>query len=274
MTLRIFSILLSIITILSNLKGQNSLSLEFYQPIQSSGMKEYFNEDWVLTPHNNYNRKYFSGSLGISYSHERKNNVIFRGRFGVTIRSLKETDIYRDTDWPDSNDIITNYKYLQNQYNFFLGVGKKIELGKNFYFTIGVEGTYIYYGKGKGTIDQVWDIYDTRFNILKHKITTKNQINTGTAYSIGLGPILKPEYNFHKRLALSIEFQVFFVYNKITTATENKTTQNEWYIDLDTDGSIYGTHEQRKDYYSKSNYNITQFNWTKFSPLLRISYIF
>jgi hypothetical protein len=99
-------------------KKKNTISIEFYQPIQNS-IREFYNDDWVLntypTEKNNYSRSSFSNAFGISY--ERiKDNTVFRVRLGITIRDIKEHQDFETLNTTDnySTDLNQSFKYNQN----------------------------------------------------------------------------------------------------------------------------------------------------------------
>jgi hypothetical protein len=251
-------------------KKKNTISIEFYQPIQNS-IREFYNDDWVLntypTEKNNYSRSSFSNAFGISY--ERiKDNTVFRVRLGITIRDIKEHQDFETLNTTDnySTDLNQSFKYNQNHINIFVGVAKRIHLANNFDFDFGIDLASINYLEGKG--DYSYSVYQETISdnmpLYEQKITVSDRI--GKIYSFGIGPVFKPQYNITKNLVVSAELQVYFM----KTFTNDKSTRLEISDELIQPNNI----TQHVELYGDIKYDVNQWNWTKVSPLIRIGYQF
>ncbi|NNT73171.1 hypothetical protein HKT18_13175 [Flavobacterium sp. IMCC34852] len=251
-------------------KKKNTISIEFYQPIQNS-LREFYNDDWLLstypTERNNYSRNSFSNAFGISYE-RTKNDVVFRARLGITIREIKE---HQDFEYINTNEntkinINQNYHYSQNHINVFVGIAKRIHLANNFDFDFGIDLASVYYLEGSGDYD-----YDSHITNLIDNSTFSHQIITvedriGKIYGFGLGPVFKPQYAITKNLVVAAELQVYFM----KTFTNDKSTRVET-SDYYVPSQDYSEHTKL---YGDINYDVNQWNWTKVSPLIRIGYQF
>jgi len=251
-------------------KKKNTISIEFYQPIQNS-IREFYNDDWVLntypTEKNNYSRSSFSNAFGISY--ERiKDNTVFRVRLGITIRDIKEHQDFETLNTTDnySTDLNQSFKYNQNHINIFVGVAKRIHLANNFDFDFGIDLASINYLEGKG--DYSYSVYQETISdnmpLYEQTITVSDRI--GKIYSFGIGPVFKPQYNITKNLVVSAELQVYFM----KTFTNDKSTRLEISDELIQPNNI----TQHVELYGDIKYDVNQWNWTKVSPLIRIGYQF
>jgi len=251
-------------------KKKNTISIEFYQPIQNS-IREFYNDDWVLntypTEKNNYSRSSFSNAFGISY--ERiKDNTVFRVRLGITIRDIKEHQDFETLNTTDnySTDLNQSFKYNQNHINIFVGVAKRIHLANNFDFDFGIDLASINYLEGKG--DYSYSVYQETISdnmpLYEQTITVSDRI--GKIYSFGIGPVIKPQYNITKNLVVSAELQVYFM----KTFTNDKSTRLEISDELIQPNNI----TQHVELHGDIKYDVNQWNWTKISPLMRIGYQF
>ncbi|MFN3753622.1 hypothetical protein [Flavobacterium sp.] len=257
-------------TIKPKAKKKNTISIEFYQPIQNS-LREFYNDDWLLSPYltekNNYSRNAFSNAFGISY--ERiKHDVVFRTRLGLTIRDIKEHLDFEafNIDENIKTTVNNNYTYTQNHINVFVGIAKRIHLANNFDFDFGIDLASVYYLEGKG--DYNYNLYQesTLDNspLYEQNITVNDRI--GNISSFGLGPVFKPQYNFSENWVVSAEFQVYFM----KTFSNNKSTRLE-ISDVSVPNQNINEHVE---VYGDVKYDVKQWNWTKISPLLRIGYQF
>jgi hypothetical protein len=258
---------------------KNTLYFEFYQPIQTPSMREFYNDEWLLTPSNKYSRHYFSNSIGLCFEREFKNNIILRPRLGITIRKVKETNA-TDLDTNNSGSIgfpptsrlyEEKYTYNQNHINIFLGVAKRFTLINRLKLDIGVDLTTIIYLSGKT------DYYSVRTTYLKN---TENIVGeeeywwtnkVGKAYCIGIGPYIKPTYYFSKNIAVSLEVQMFFT----NTFSKDKSTFDDrykyWVDESINNGLAYSSETKSK---SETKYDFSQWSWSRLSPLIRIGYNF
>jgi len=248
---------------------KNTISLEFYQPFQNN-IREFYNDEWILSyepsEKNNYSRNAFSNAFGISYERILK-NLIIRTRFGFSIREIEES--YSFIDINQEEDFITNltkdYSYRQIHINSLIGVAKRVKLVNSFDFDFGIEFAFVQYKKANGNYKYYLTqntISDNRF-LFAQNIYVNDQF--GSIQSIGLGPILKPQYYFSDRLVVSAEFQVYFM----KTFTNDKTTRIETSYSTFEDGSF-----ENIELSQEINYNVNQWNWTKISPLIRVGYKF
>lgn len=245
---------------------KNTISIEFYQPIQNS-LREFYNDEWILNPSNDYSRNAFSNAFGISY--ERiKNDVVFRARLGITIRDVKEHTYYSDMnlDFGIKSTINQDYTYSQNHINAFVGIAKRIHIANRFDIDFGIDLAAIKYLEGNGHLNYKLiqkNISDNSFSY-SQMITVDDKI--GTIQSVGLGPIFKPQYKIFENMVVSMELQIFFM----NTFSNDKSTRKEISDIAFPEGNFYENTELNNEI----NYDVNQWSWTKVSPLIRIGYEF
>lgn len=258
---------------------KNTLYFEFYQPIQTPSMREFYNDEWLLTPSNKYKRHYFSNSFGICFEHEFKNNIIVRPRLGLTIRKVKESNIANlDTNNsgsigfpPTARLFEEKYNYNQNHINIFLGIAKRVNLFNRLKLDIGADFATILYLNGKTDYYSVWTTYakNTENVLGEEEYWWANKV--GKAYCIGVGPYIKPTYYFRNNIAISFEIQMYFT----NTFSKDKSTFDDHYkqwLDESMNGGIPYSREYKTK--NETEYNYSQWSWTRFSPLVRIGYSF
>lgn len=253
----------------SKVEKKNTISFEFYQPIQNN-IREFYNDDWLLSysngVKNNFSRKAFTNAFGICY--ERINNeVVFRTRFGLSIRDIKEHQSSEQiiTEQNIKNFYNQDYRFTQNHLNLFFGIAKRASILNNFYVDFGIDIASVFYLKGRGN----YEFYTYNKNTLDDSIVEQQLINVkdkiGNIYSFGIGPVFKPQYEILNNLIVSAEIQVFFM----------KTFTNETSRRVEiSDREYLGVNIEHIEIIQDIKYDINQWNWTKVSPLIRIGYQF
>lgn len=250
----------------------NAIYLEFYQPIQTSSLREFYNDDWLLTPSNIYSRHYFSNAIGICYERVLKNNIIICPRVGITIRTVQETN-FTDKFNNGSEDVTVEEKfsYKQNHINMFFGIAKRLSIVNKFSIDLGAEIASVIYLNGNSSYYSIFNYYapNTSDLIVGDERWWTNKV--GKAYCFGIGPYIKPEYSFSGNISVSLELQMYFMYSmskdKSTITDRHKT----WL-----DPSVNGNIPYLVDYSSSSatQYDFRQWAWSRLSPLIRLGYKF
>lgn len=255
-----------------NENKKNTIYLEFYQPIQTPSLREFYNDDWMLTPSNQYKRHYFSNSFGISYERVLKNDIILRPRFGMTIRTLKEEN-HTDKFFNGAEDVtyIEKYDYKQKHINAFLGIAKKMQIVKHFNIDLGVDLAYIQYLNGNTNFYSAYTYYWTDTPDIKGGDEYWWTNKVGKAYCFGIGPIFKPEYVFTNNLSVSLEAQMYFMCSTSKDKSTITSRQRTWF-----DPAANGGLDYLRDVSgnSETKYDFMQWSWSRLSPLIRIGYKF
>lgn len=249
---------------------KNAISIELYQPVDILVKPFYdfeslFGNDYTL---NNYNaRNSFSSAIGISY--ERiQNDVVFRQRLGVSIiNSKNHTNNLEYNNAEDYKSIINrNDHYTQNHVNLFIGIAKRAHLNQRFSIDCGLDLAGIFYLKGRGDYD--YDVQRIKISdntpIINYVLSANDRV--GQTVSLGIGPIIKPQYTICKNIVVSMELQVYFV-RTLSNGTTSRVETSDTYYFADNSNEHF---EVKGDI----NYHINQWNWTKISPLMRIGYEF
>jgi hypothetical protein len=264
--LPIFTFLIISVELLGQTEKVNSIYLEYYQPIQTPAMREFYNDEWILTPGIEYKRHYFSNAFGLCYEIAMKNNIILRPRIGMTIRSLDETNLTKIWNGQDTAQFDEVYKYRQNQINCFVGVGKRLPIFKNFNIDCGLDIAFIYYGHGNTNYYSKWSTIDTNGILQLDTEETWWTNKVGTAYAIGVGPYIKPEYQLAKNFIISLEVQFYYLWSfskdKSVIETRHRFNYNQVGYYEETNSKAY------------TNYDFSQWSWSRLSPLIRIGYRF
>jgi hypothetical protein len=249
---------------------KNTFSIELYQPVDNLVKPFYdfeslFGIDTNVDSNNSANS--FSSAIGISY--ERiQNDVVFRPRLGISfINSKNHSNHVSINSAEDYKSILNqNDHYSQNHINLFIGIAKRIHLNDRFSIDCGFDLASIYYLKGRGDYD---------YNIQQVKISDNSPIanqtinvndRIGPIVSMGIGPIIKPQYTIYKNIVVSMELQVYFMR---TVSNGTASRQQISYSNV-----FAENYSEYIDVYGEINYHINQWNWTKISPLLRIGYQF
>lgn len=278
-TKSVISILLSIVsasTVFSQNASEkqkskkNAISIELYQPIDNLVKPFYdfeslFGNDYTIKNYNSRNS--FSSAIGISY--ERiQNDVVFRSRLGISIINNKDHNYNITYNYVEDYKSIINQNdhYTQNHINLFIGIAKRIHFNDRFSIDCGFDLASIYFLKGRGDYD--YHIQQVRISdnssISNQTINVNDRI--GPMTSLGIGPIIKPQYTIYKNIVVSMELQVYFM----RTLSDGIASREEI-----SDTNVFAeNYHEHVDLYGEINYHINQWNWTKVSPLIRIGYQF
>lgn len=245
---------------------RNSISIEFYKPIENS-LSEFYNFNYgfgnSINGINNYSKNKLSNSFGISYERICINNIIFRPRIGLSRTKTNENQFSEElVDNPKK--YTKEYIYKQNNLNIFVGIAKRIDLTKKIKLDLGLDLASIYYSKGSGNYKSIQTQKD-----INNGDTYKQEINIisemGKVYSFGIGPYIKPEVSIFTDFTLSFEMQVYF----LRTISSDQSFQLE--ISDQYTNDINFDHNELK---TLINNNFKFWEWTKISPLLRLGYKF
>lgn len=251
---------------------KNSIYLEFYQPIQTPSLREFYNDEWMLIPSNKYLRHYFSNSVGLCYEKVLKNNIVIRPRFGMTFRNLKEENS-TDKFFNSSEDVIYNEKYDYNQkhINLFLGLAKRLQIVNHFNLDLGLDISSVFYLNGNTEYYGGYTYYWTGTSEVKgaDEYWWTNKVGKASCY--GIGPYIKPEYYFSNNLSISVEIQMFFMYS-VSKDESTTTSQHRTWWDPNANGGIPYLLEESSE--GKTEYDFGQWSWSRLSPLIRIGYKF
>lgn len=251
---------------------KNTIYLEFYQPIQTPSLREFYNDEWLLTPSNKYKRHYFSNSFGICYERVFKNNIVLRPRLGMTFRSVKEEN-FTDKFYNGSEDVTFEEKYDYNQkhINLFLGLAKRLTIINKLNLDLGIDLSSVFYLNGNTTYYGAYTYYWTNTPDIKGRDERWWTNKVGKAYCFGVGPYLKPEYNFPNNISISIELQMYFMYS-LSKDESLFTSRNKVWLVPEANGGEDYLYDVSGD--SKTKYNFSQWSWSRLSPLIRIGYKF
>ena len=244
---------------------KNSISIEFYKPIEKSFNELNFDYGFgaSIPGINNYSKEGVSNSFGLSYERICNNNIIFRPRIGLSITKTNENQL--------SEELIENptkyskeYIYKQNNLNIFIGIAKRINLTKKITLDLGLDLASIYYSEGSGNYKFIQTQKDLNTgDIYKQEINIIGEM--GKVYSFGIGPYIKPEVSIFTDFTLSFEMQVYFLRTISDDQSYLTETSNQYLND-----EVFEQVELKRIV----NNNIKLWEWTKFSPLLRLGYKF
>ena len=273
-------IFLSVILLVDQLSAQknndnenkkNAIYLEFYQPIQTPSLREFYNDEWILTPSNKYTRHYFSNSVGIAYERVFKNNIIFRPRFGMTFRKLSEKNFTEKYNTGNQDITITEqYNYNQKHINLFLGFGKRLSIVKHLNLDLGIDLSSVLYLHGNTEYYSIIDYYlpYTWDHVGEQEDWWTNKV--GKAYCFGVGPYIKPEYVFSNNISISLELQMYFMYS-VSKDKSIITSRQRVHWD---ETSPIGYSLMDNSSTGKTEYDFGQWSWSRLSPLIRMGYKF
>jgi|LakMenE01Jun11ns_1017448.scaffolds.fasta_scaffold9678012_1 hypothetical protein len=244
---------------------KNSISIEFYKPIEKSFNELSFDYGFgaSIIGINNYSKKGISNSLGICYERVTNKNIVFRPRIGLSIIKINEEQ-YSDSE--DANQTInfSKYDFDQKNINIFIGIAKRIELTKKISLDFGLDLASIYYLRGKGNFSRT----QTQVNLeTSENYRDEFFVNseTGNSLSFGIGPYIKPEISIFDDFTLSLEMQVFFV----RTISDDESYLIET-VDRYLNDEIFEHSELKRIVNNNSKF----WEWTKVSPLIRLGYRF
>ena len=245
---------------------RNSISIEFYKPIENS-LPEFYNYNYgfgnSINGINNYSKNKLSNSFGISYERICDNNIIFRPRIGLSIIKTNENQLSEELV-ENPNKYSKEYTYKQNTLNVFIGIAKRINLTKKITLDLGLDLTSLYYSKGSGNYKSSQTQRDLNTgDIYRQDISVISEM--GNVYSFGIGPYIKPEVTIFTDFTLSFEMQVYF----LRTISNDQSSQLE--ISDQYMNDINFEHTELK---TLVNNNFKIWEWTKISPLLRFGYKF
>jgi hypothetical protein len=274
---KIILLLFVSIIVSNNIRGQvlnnegvfknNSISIEFYKPIQTP-MREFFNEDWILgylsNRTTNFSRRQSSFAVGLCYERITKKNVVIRPRIGVSFRKIHEKSTSKILDNNFEETLTEDFVYDQKHLNIFLGIAKRIAIGKRVTVDLGLDLATIGYSEGKSSYNYLLNQYYNSTGDNNSLVISVNS-KIGKAYSYGIGPYLKPTIVIYKNITASVELQMFY----LRTVINDNSTKSEI-----ADRYTNGSHVEHIELYDDIYYDIRQWNWSQISTLVRVGYQF
>lgn len=197
---------------------KNEIGMDCFSPIMTPSMRQYFNDDWILTPSTNYTRKYYS--IGFSASYSRLIKGIKLGyKFGVVKRKVEESNKY-DYNSVSNYFVDETFSYTQTHYVNSIFVTRE-ETIKKLTLRLTFEIPFIYYGTGKNDYyNRTNSDYPTDF-----VITEKQEIASG--YSTGLGASLGLGYELFKNTNLGIDLSGYILYSKFSKPSSGHRTETD-----------------------------------------------
>lgn len=235
---------------------QNEISVGVFSPIMTNSMKQYFTDEWILTPSSNYSRKYTS--LGYAVGYQRKMKEFSLGiTFGLVTRSVNEKNEY---DYFSGAHYFVNetFEYKQMHYLSAISITKSEEFKK---LTIGLklEIPFVLYGKGRNN-------YYNRTNSeypTDYILTQTQKISSGFATGLGLG--IGIYYKLIDNLKFGLDISEYLLYTSFTKPSSIHSTSQDI---LGNTGAIdYDIQSEVKNKYS-------QIGFSRIVPQFRICYEF
>jgi hypothetical protein len=202
------------------------LGINIFQPIMVTSMRQFHNDDWILTQGTNYYRKYSSLAFGLDYNYILKSNYFFSLRPSFSYRRLEEgnkEDFYCSTCYElDSVHTKEKFNYSQNHYNIFLGFGYN-EKFKKMEIKTSIEFGLIYYSKGINLTEMS---HLSITNVPADTITMSQNIEydmlISDGISIGIGGNISIQYNISKKARIGLSVANYLLYTRF----KNKTVTN------------------------------------------------
>lgn len=219
-------------------------------------MKQYFTDEWLLTPSVNYSRQYLS--LGYSFSYQRKINEFSLGiNLGLITRSVKEKNEY---DYNSGAHYFVYETFNYKQTHFLTSISFcKDESFKNLIIRLKSEIPFVYYGKGTN------DYYNrTHSDYPTDYILTENQkISAGFATGLGIG--IGVYYKLTSNLNVGLEISEYLLFTSFSKPSNVHSTGK------DVLGNT-GTGDYDTEYEVTNKYS--QIGFSRVVPQFRISYKF
>ncbi|RZJ70418.1 hypothetical protein [Flavobacterium sp.] len=250
-------------------KFKNSMSLEYYRPIDSNLDGFNYVHNGIINGDNNVsNFTTRKSEIGVGLGYERvfQQDIILRVRAGQGISSLSKTNKASSAEESQMYPIQTSTYHLdQKQMNLFVGVGKRTKVFSSLTVDLGIEIASANYIKSSSKLIDKSVLEDSQGQIVYlHEVV--NVTNFGDSFLFGVGPFTKIELRVFRRIYASAEFQIY--YSKVFSHENSYNVQKtiDKYID---------SPEITEETISRTISNdIQQWNWSKLSPLIRISYKF
>lgn len=243
-TIIIFITTLSCLTGLSQSDKKNEIAVDCFSPIMTASMKQYFTDEWILTPSSNYRRKYYSIGVSASYSRQLK-GIRLGYKFGIVKRKVEESNDY---DYFSGAHYFVNetFNYTQTHYVNSIFVSRE-ETIKKLILRLTLEIPFIYYGTGKND-------YYNRTNSdypTDYVITDKQEIAAG--YSAGLGGSLGLGYELFKDTNLGLDLSEYLLYSKFSKPSHVHRTETD--VLGNTGASNFDVTYEVKNSYSQWGYS-------------------
>jgi hypothetical protein len=254
----LLSTILTSINCLSQNHHKNEVMIDCFSPIMTASMKGYFNDEWILTPSDNYSRKYTSIGFGINYSRKIKEMKIGY-RFGFVIRTVEETNNYT---YFSPNQYFVDEKFTYKQNHFFNSVFiQKEENIKKLSIQLAVELPFIFYGAGKN------NYYNRTYSELSSgeiysDYTVINNQKIGSGFATGLGINIGLAYNINNSMKFGVELDEYLLYTSFTKPTNIDYSEN--LVDYSNSPPIEYPFTSNNDI--KNNYK--QIGFSRLSPRL------
>lgn len=276
-TLTFFIVIMcSIMTYGQSNSKKHYVGLNFLQPVMVSSMKQFHNDDWILTQGTNYHRDYLSVGLGLEYNYILPDNYFISFRPSVSIRRVDEAnkeDFYCNICGElDSIHTTEKFNYKQEHFNAFLGFGY-IAIFKKLEIKTSIDLAYIYYSKGRNIYEtSQLQIMNNPPDIINVDNNSKSDMLISNGISFGLGATISVQYNILKNLKIGFSISDYLLWtrfknNTVTTYTEKTFYERTFYgepQDINTNTSV--------EYVTKENFKQTSFS--RVVPQLTIGWTF
>lgn len=204
----------------------------------TNSMKQYFTDEWILTPSSNYSRKYTS--LGYSVGYQRKVNEYSLGlTLGLVTRSVNEGNEY-DYVSGSNYSVKETFEYRQKHYVSSINLTKTEEFDK---LNIGLkfEIPFVFYGKGTNNYYKRVNSDNPSDYILEEK----QSISSGYSTGFGLGLIVNYLItdNFFVGIDIS-EYLMFVNFTKPTFGNYSETYPLGDYSNVNSDYESTNKYQQ------------------------------
>lgn len=232
----------------------HSVSLDFFPPIVTPGMLQFYKTDNVLKQTNSYSRDYIAlgSSASIKFLHK---SLLIGYRFGLVQRTIHESNIAtiineaEEEQNVENMEIYVSYSYNQKHIVQSISCGKQQTFEK---LTIGIqtEIPLILYGKGHAKLSESNN----------YSANTSTQIQTiSSGFATGIGAGVQISYMVSTHFSIGLNISEYLLYTNFTNPST--IVYSDSYYNIDNQIIIDDT-------------KLTQLQFSNISPSLSISYLF
>lgn len=249
--------LLSILCMITVFVAQaqiNSVSLDFFPPIVTPGMLQFYNTSNVLKQANSHSRDYtaLGSSATMRYAYK---SLLLGYRIGMVYRTIKESNMGIIENEDDEGNVVETLKvyssYSYNQKHIVQTIScAKQQTFDNLIIGIQTEIPLILYGKGHAE-HSINNDYSTN---------TSTQIQTiGSGFASGIGVGIQLTYTVTQHIGIGLGFSEYLLYMNFTNPSTIIYTDTYYNIQNRT---------------ITNDTKLTQLQFSDISPSFSISYLF